>query len=131
MKKLTGNGETIVEVLLAVALVGGALTGAYYLLNRSYRQSQAAVERVAATKAAESRVEILRTVSPSILNALSNGHIFCLTSAGSIALTTDSSCIIDGKYTVTITKGLPVYSIKAEWNGLLAPKENLTIYYRP
>lgn len=130
MRKLSNKGETIVEVMIAIAVVGGVLSGAYYLLNQSYKQSQAAVERTAGVKAAEAKVEILRTFNPTQLGTYAVNANFCISNAGPVA-DTDGACKID-RYTVTAKKLTNnAYEIKAEWDGLLAPKESATIYYQP
>ena len=131
MKKLKSSGETIVEVLISIALVAGVLAGAYYLINRSYRQSQDAVERIAGIKAAESKVEILRTLSAASLASINSTKI-CLSESG--ALTTnlaDPSCSVGSRYTVTVGKISNVYNVTAQWAGLLQKIESVTIYYKP
>jgi Tfp pilus assembly protein PilV len=134
MHKLSNKGETIVEVMIAIAIVGGVLSGAYYLLNQSSKQSQAAVERTAGVKAAEAKVEILRTFSPAQLSDYdSDGDpIFCISNVAPSAFSsTNTDCKID-RYTVTAKKLTNnAYEIKAVWDGLLAPKESAIIYYQP
>jgi Tfp pilus assembly protein PilE len=132
MFKLSNKGETIVEVMIAIAIVGGVLSGAYYLLNQSYKQSQAAVERTAGVKAAEAKVEILRTFNPVQLETYNDGSSFCISVTNPVVFdSTNPDCNID-RYTVTAKKLTNnAYEIKAEWDGLLAPKESATIYYQP
>lgn len=135
MKKLTNHGETIVEVLIAIAIVGGVLSAAYYLLNRSYSQSQASIERVAATKLAESKVEVLRTLSINSLEVspYNNGTPFCLSNTAPKTYSpTDTDCV-SGRYTLTVRKNVKLnsYEISAEWDGLLSAKEKVVIYFRP
>lgn len=139
MKKLNNKAETIVEVLISIAVVAGVLGAAYYLLNRSYRQSQDAVERVAAIKAVESKLEVLRVIPDTSLNVdpFNNGSTkFCVSTSGPITYnSTDvkTDCIVNKKYTVTTLYNTTakVYEITAEWSGLLQDKESVTIYYRP
>ena len=136
MKRKEPRGETIVEVIIGIAVVASVMAGAYYLLNRSYRQGQSAVERVAALKATESKIELLRTTSKDVLNAMVNDKQFCISSSGIIDVTTvkTSACFVDGKYSVVIKKliGANVtYRAYTEWDGLIVNKESLIIYFRP
>lgn len=131
MKKLSSSGETIVEVIISVAVVGAVLAGAYYLIDRSYKQNQAAVERVAGLKAAESKLETLRTFSSDILDPFTGTA--CVSSSGfdTLNLDTDPDCKVD-RYKVTVTKDANgTFAIRSEWDSLLQDKENLTLYYRP
>jgi len=135
-KRIQQKGETIVEVLISIAVVAGVLGAAYYLLSRSYNQSQAAVERVAGTKAAESELEILRTIPKETLSAQTGS--FCVKSDATLVAynpnNKDSSCIVNTRYTVFVSKTTnptTTYAVRAEWQGLTASLENVTLYYRP
>lgn len=132
MKVLTSAGETIVEVIISIAVVSSVLSGTYYLINRSSRQSQAAVERVAATKAAESKVELLRNLTDAELTKVkSSPDRSCVGPAtASDYSETNAACKVD-RYEVTVTKNGMNYQITAVWDGLIADRENVTIYYRP
>lgn len=63
--KMTSRGDTIVEVLIAVALMGVILTGAYAISNRSSTGIRQGQERAEALKIAESQVEKLKVASAS------------------------------------------------------------------
>lgn len=132
-KKIQQKGETIVEVLISIAVVAGVLGAAYYLLSRSYNQSQAAVERVAGIKAAESELEILRTISKDTLDAQTGS--FCVKSDASLVSynpnNKDPSCTVNTRYTVFVSKTASTYAVRAEWAGLTASVESVTLYYRP
>lgn len=136
MHKLSIKGETIVEVMLAIAIAGGVLSGAYYLLNRSYIQSQAAVERAAGVRAAESKVEVLRTIPISTLETKEIGDDFCINSTGqlfdNVVPDNNVPCTVNYKYRVTLVRvNAKTYEITAKWSGLLQPNETATIYYQP
>lgn len=138
--KLKDNGETIVEVMIGIAVVASVLSSAYYLLNRSYRQSQAAIERVAALKAAESKVETLRTFTQEGYAKISTGNQYCISSSDNTQTVppVQANCIVD-RYNVFVTKdaygagpnAVETYKITSEWDSILGGKETLTIYYRP
>lgn len=60
LKRLTTHGDTIVEVLIAIAVAGAVLGGAYSLINANVKSNQLAQERSTAVKVAESQLELLR-----------------------------------------------------------------------
>jgi type II secretory pathway pseudopilin PulG len=55
------NGDTIIEVLLSIAIVGAVITGAYALASRSLAEGVSASEHSQAIKLAESQVEALKS----------------------------------------------------------------------
>lgn len=56
----SSRGDTIVEVLLAIAVTSVVLAGAYVAVNRSMKASRAAQERGEAVKVAEAQIERLK-----------------------------------------------------------------------
>lgn len=136
MNKLTNKGETIVEVLISIVVIAATLSSAYYVVNNSYRQNQASLERVEGIKAAESKLELLRTLHRSVIESEANriGGPFCINGSNFVAYnaaTPDASCKIGNRYTVFITKTAQSYTIKAEWVGLATDKESAIIYFKP
>lgn len=60
LRSKSAKGDTIVEVLISIAIVGAALTGGYSLASHSLQEGISASERTAALKMAESQVEALK-----------------------------------------------------------------------
>ncbi len=54
------RGDTIVEVLLSIAIAGLAITGAYGVTTHSLQEGISAAERTEANKLAESQIESLK-----------------------------------------------------------------------
>jgi len=54
------SGDTIIEVLICIAIVGMVIATAYALANRALRQGVFAAERVEALKLAEAQIENLK-----------------------------------------------------------------------
>lgn len=54
------HGDTMVEVLLSIAIVGAVITGAYALASHSLQESISASEHTQATKLAEGQIEALK-----------------------------------------------------------------------
>ncbi len=78
-KPLNNVGDTIVEVLIATALVSSILGGAYATSNLSLRSTRQAEERVEALKYTEAQIEKLRVASttPTAV-ACAGNDIFCI-----------------------------------------------------
>jgi Tfp pilus assembly protein PilV len=75
--KLTQKGDTIVEVLIAVAVVSAVLVGAFTIANRSSVQIRAAQERSEAQKLASSAIESLKARTTAA-NALALNKAYCI-----------------------------------------------------
>lgn len=73
--KLNYRGDTIVEVLLAIAVVSAVLGGAYISARSSLNATRMAQERSEATKYAEQQLERLKAAPP---NVFSGSDLFCL-----------------------------------------------------
>ncbi len=70
------SGDTIVEVLIAVAVVSVVLVGAFTIANKSSMQIRAAQERSEAQKLASSAIESLKSRT-STANALPLNKAYC------------------------------------------------------
>ncbi len=81
LKKLNQLGDTIVEVLLAVGIVGLAIVTAYGVASLSLKQGRQAQERSEALKIAESQIEHLKALSTKGNTTIYNNGLFCLSSA--------------------------------------------------
>lgn len=81
MFKLNDVGDTIVEVLIATAIVSLILGGAYATSTRSLKTTRQAEERVEALKYTESQLERLRTST----TASTGSSNFCFAADGSQA----------------------------------------------
>jgi prepilin-type N-terminal cleavage/methylation domain-containing protein len=85
--KLGQKGDTIIEVMISLAILSFVLGGAYYTANQSYRNIRDSQEHSEATNIAQTEIEDLRQYGPSF----NGGTDQCLTDdAGSVqAQTTD------------------------------------------
>ncbi len=97
LSKRGERGDTIVEVLICLAVLGLVLSGAYVTANRNSLANRSAQERLEAVKLAEAQIERLRTAvqaNPAIVNTMTG---FCLPSDAPALAPVSSS---DGKCTV-------------------------------
>jgi Tfp pilus assembly protein PilV len=67
------EGDTIVEVLIAIAVASAVIAGSYTVVNRTLLNSQQAQEHSEALKVAEGQVEQLKKLPPS----LASDSVFC------------------------------------------------------
>ncbi|MCA9323505.1 prepilin-type N-terminal cleavage/methylation domain-containing protein, partial [Candidatus Saccharibacteria bacterium] len=111
--KNSQRGDTIVEVLLAMAVIGMVLGAAFGIANRSVAIGRSAQERTEALKIAESQVELLKTLYPSssTMQGRLSSEPFCIdVSTSSDADATDAACTntngfgVSGLYSIAITK---------------------------
>jgi len=90
------SGDTIVEVLLAIAVVSVVLGGAYASVSRSLNSARASQERNEAVKFVESQLESLEVAlkdnaKKATIQATGTGD-FCLTDTLEVKLATDAEC---------------------------------------
>ncbi len=85
IKKNKQRGDTIVEVLIAMAVLGMVLGVAFGISNRSYVTGLNAQERTEALEIAESQIELLRIASSSKDDSLLDmptPRLFCINPNG-------------------------------------------------
>ena len=92
------RGDTLVEVLIAIAVVSLILGGAYVTTNRSLTATRAAQERGNALKLAESQIEQLKGIVASNPSSVFGGAVpaaFCITSASAVVVDTNAACAVN------------------------------------
>lgn len=156
VKTLNHKGETIVEVLVALVVIGSALAGAFAISNRSSKSTQANYERYQAQVIASSQVEVLdKNLRDRKVIRSDFGSGVNLSSSG-ITSTTDLKCFSDdgelvgtdqceqrgfgNLYTINIqcllgdadcgsSDGYRNYRVFVEWNSLKGGKDKLELFY--
>jgi prepilin-type N-terminal cleavage/methylation domain-containing protein len=123
------RGDTIIEVLIATAIVSLVLTSAYALTSRNVRTNQAVQEQAYAQKLVEKQVELLRAVASKPTSDK------CFNDSGTPVDVTDAACKptnggADYQLTVHPTGSADTYSITATWASLTGGNSNITVYYR-
>jgi prepilin-type N-terminal cleavage/methylation domain-containing protein len=126
MRQSNQRGDTIVEVLIAVAIVSLVLTSAYALTSRNVRANQEVQEQAYAQKLVEQQAELFRSsaVPP-------DGG--CFNTVGA-PVATGSGCVVNNggaSYKLSInSQSIPnVYRIRASWATLGATTATVTVYY--
>ena len=132
MLKLRFNqqGDTLVEVLIAIAIVSLILTTAYVISNRNVNSIQDNQERLQAQHLVAGQIENLRAAQ-----GLPAGDT-CFAADGSPA--NGASCVRTGVAGSGATHNMSiqgptanVYTVKAVWQGINGNQtNNVTMYYR-
>jgi type II secretory pathway pseudopilin PulG len=140
------RGDTIVEVLISIAVLSMVIGGAYSIVNSALRASRQAQERSEATKLAETQLESLKT---SLTGEPTPGVAFCISSTGAVvqsfgspspttlSFTADNyaaygtECKFGGiPYHVFIVRNNDVYTVNVRWNRIGGGKEQVQMVYR-
>lgn len=122
INRLTQSGETIVEVLVAIAVIGAVLGSSYAIVSRNSNSYQQASERTAALKLAENQLELIRGYDQSTLP-----NTFCF--IGGILKTSAADCS-QGIYQITVTKASTAYEVAVSWPGINGNTETLNLRYK-
>lgn len=141
------TGDTIVEVMLAIIVIGGTLGGAFAIANRSTKTTQANYERYQAQVIANNQAELLKqkmnvenpdTAKKVMHNSFNDlFELECLAEdgkasgnsceQGTIPYEIDISCL-DGAACVDGST-YNNYKIRIEWDSLNGGKDNVELFY--
>jgi prepilin-type N-terminal cleavage/methylation domain-containing protein len=125
-KEMRERGDTIVEVLIAIAVISLILGGAYVTTNGSLRATRSAQERGNALKLVESQVEQLKGVLASDAGAIFGGGApspFCLYNNAVVA-PSSGNCRVDTagtpttaepRFDLAITRVGQTFTIRNTW----------------
>lgn len=113
LRSLGEGGDTIVEVLISIAVISLILGGAYVTTNKSLRGSRAAQERSDALKLVESQVESLKSIAAGAnadsIFGTGTPTKFCVINNTTVVANTNSGCKVAANGTATTSE--PAYNI--------------------
>lgn len=112
--KLNQKGDTIVEVLISVAVVSLILTASYALSNRSSLAIRQAQERSEALKFSESQLENLRAYLATGGNWTA-GDLCMLDNSAKTNVPAQCNKGTDGRYRMSVAKNGDIYTVSATW----------------
>lgn len=146
---LRQSGDTIVEVLISIAILSMILGGAYVTTNRSLRATRAAEERTTATKLVQGQLELIKIMMSSSEGAAALAAAptsFCIVpnvASGAVPTAADASgasCLLDAAgtpttvepaYNISINQVNNLFTVTSSWNSILNPgKDNVAMSYR-
>lgn len=125
-------GDTIVEVLIAIAVIGSVLGTAYALVNNAVQTSQQSQEHSRALAIAESQIERIK-VNDAARNA-DQGREFCVIT-GSPEYNLDNCKFDDGsalqRYETKVTKDASSnFTVDVTWDGPKGRTESVSLIYK-
>jgi len=137
-------GDTIVEVLIATAVISAALGMAYAISNRSLRAGQQSQERVEALKLVEGQIEKLKYLARTdgAFDTVYRASDYCITQTTppQKKAKTDALCTVNNRYALEIAytgdvvndppRRLGNFLVKATWNRLGGGADELVINYQ-
>ena len=131
--KLKQRGDTIIEVMVVLAVLGFAISISYATANRSLLATRAAQESSEATALLKSQIELLRYLAPNG-TAVANENIF---QAGPFCIqanvvSTTCKFGLDDRYNVAITRVADnTFTLKADWENVQGQgRDSATLVYR-
>lgn len=136
------RGDTIVEVLFALAVLGAVLGSSYVVVNRNVKTNQSSQERLAAVKIAESQLERLKVASVTNPAILTSNDI-CLTETNQVEASSSNLCRVDAAgspttdvlaYRIAITKVTDTavvikYKISVKWLNIRGSGDDTLDYF--
>ncbi len=137
------RGDTLVEVLVAIAVVSLIMGGAYVTTNRSLLATRAAQERGNALKIAESQIEQLKgfvTTNPDAIFGGTAPSPFCISSAGAVVAATNAACTVgtngqattsEPRFRLSVTRNANTFTLLETWTNVNgASTDQLQMKYR-
>ena len=98
------RGDTIVEVMVVLAILGLALSISYATANRSLLDARQAQENSQATEYVLAQVEGLRSLKASTTQNIYQAGPYCINTATlSVVAATDPACTKESLYSLSIT----------------------------
>lgn len=131
-------GDTIVEVLIAIAVVGAVLGSSFAVINHMLNNAQQAKEHEEALELLEGQVEMLKvaaknTTPPTIFTFSPSGS-FCLNSGVDVVSTSDPACSqgTSNRYHLSVSRNgsTNTFYAYAKWAGPTGGQEQVNLIYR-
>ena len=137
-KRISEQGDTIVEVLIAIVVITMILGGAFVMTNRSLQGTRDAQERVNATKLVEGQIEQIKNLAATNGSALfgaSAPGTYCITGTGGVVASTDAACTVgasgatapaglEPRFQLTIVRSINTFTVRAAWTNVRGDKQN-------
>ena len=141
LRALNQRGDTIVEVLISIAVVSLILGGAYVTTNNSLQGTRAAQERSDAVKVVESQLEAVKSMAvgnPTALFGAATTGTFCVVNGAPVGVA-NAGCKVNAKgiatstqpvFSISITRTNNTFVITNTWNTLKGTQDRIQMTYR-
>jgi type II secretory pathway pseudopilin PulG len=141
LTKLNSAGDTIIEVMIVLAVLGLSIGIAYATANRSLLNARQAQESAEASSLAQGQVEQIRANSPDTSSPIYGGDPFCFDGNTFTNITTSppDSCKgasgYNDRYDTKITRDAAspnyTYTVTVTWDDVLGEgTDSSTLIYR-
>jgi len=141
IRRLKSSGDTIVEVLLAIAVLGAVLSAAYVSANRSQKNIRQAQERGEALQFVQAQLELIKDMATNDQQSgalFSEIQPFCIIdSSYTIVIPPAPGCSFgtDGRYGITVQRTVSgtghLFTVTAVWDNVIGSgQDNITSSYR-
>jgi prepilin-type N-terminal cleavage/methylation domain-containing protein len=118
IRRLSQRGDTLVEVLIAIAIVSLILGGAFVTTNRNLQATREAQERGNAQKLVESQIEQIKNIvssNPTSIFGAGAPASFCINAAGAVVASSNAACAVNSSGVATTAE--PVFRLVATRAG--------------
>jgi prepilin-type N-terminal cleavage/methylation domain-containing protein len=132
--RLRQAGDTIVEVLIAIAVISLVLAGAYATVHKSTAIMQNTQERGQAQKYVEQQIELMREYYSANKASYLAASDWCIGPTGSVNAGNPCTMPDPAAYKIVINSVAATpgtFEISAKWDSLTGTPSNVTMYYRP
>lgn len=141
LRRAAQRGDTIVEVLVVLAVLGLSISVSYATANRSLLDARQAQENSQASSLAEAQIEALR----SLVTVTGPGTIFqpgpyCISQTAPYSVQFGANCTVGGLYNIAITYTSTVtmtgfqinkFQVVVTWPDVQGPgNDTVTLFYR-
>lgn len=143
IRQLLERGDTIVEVLISIAVISTVMGGAFIMTNRSLQGTRNAQERVNATKLTESQVELLKNVVATNSTAVFGGSApasFCISGSATVVASSNAACTVgvtgaattgQPQFNIAITRATNTFTVSTTWTSIRGnATNNVQLKYR-
>jgi prepilin-type N-terminal cleavage/methylation domain-containing protein len=134
---LSERGDTIVEVLIAIAVISLILGGAFVMTNRSLQGTRDAQERVNATKLVEGQIEQIKELAggseSDTLFGTTVPASFCIDADGAVVNAASSGCRVNASggapttepiFGLVVTRAGNTFTVRTEWTSVRGDTQN-------
>lgn len=139
LKRSNQRGDTVVEVLICIAIISLVLGGAFVLTNRSLQGTRMAQERLNAIKLAESQLDQVKSLASTNPTAIfgATGN-FCINNSVQVKTSTDPDCRVNvsGQPTTTqpqfrlaVSRVTNTFTVQVVWDNVKGTQDNVEMKY--
>jgi prepilin-type N-terminal cleavage/methylation domain-containing protein len=136
-RTIRSRGDTIVEVMVSMAVLAIVVAATYSLSTRSFQSGQDSQYRDQAVSLAQQQLELIKesdNSNPQTITAYTNSPdtAYCIDPATKARRPADQ-CTFNNLYTVTYKyiSATDTFQVAAAWDSSNGTRQQATIYYKP